>query len=73
MDEKNGLSKFGAIAADLFKMDPSEILNENEMHDSLDQFKDSLEESKMKYPILIPPTILKSMVFYLKKIDEFKK
>ena len=45
MNEQNGLSKFGAIASDLFKIDPSEILSENEMHDSLDQFKDSLEES----------------------------
>lgn len=66
MNEKNGLDKFGAIAADLFKMDPADILSENEMHQSLDDFKDSIEESKMKYPILIPPTILKSMVYYLK-------
>ena len=32
MNEKNGLDKFGAIAADLFKMDPADILSENEMH-----------------------------------------
>ena len=36
MDEKNGLGKFGALAADLFKISPDDILSENEMHDSLD-------------------------------------
>lgn len=73
-DPKEGLNEMGQIGSRLFKMNPMDLYKDEKVENIDDMnfdLDEALKESHMKIPVMLSPSVLKSMIFYLENHDQY--
>lgn len=71
-DEEQGLNEMGQIGSRLFKMNPKDLYKDDieDMGDMDFDLDEALKKSHMKIPVMLSPSVLKSMIYYMEKHDD---
>ncbi len=78
INDQKGLEEFGRLSHTLFRTDPNEVYHQPEFNEEIfgdlqNDINNALKESNMETPVLLSPSVLKQMIFYLEHFQKLKE